>query len=127
MVRSSENQGRMTPEEMRQAQKEARKARFQDMIMILEHNGFRVIAIPKAMEKENTQMIVILKARGYTITAPNEDKGELTIYNDNGPIATADVNTGEITELEGIDNGKTEEEENPASASEEKKPEGSTA
>ena len=71
MTKFSENQGPMTPEEVKAIYQKSRRKRFGDMILVLENNGFKVLALQKAMGKENMQMIAILKARGFTVIAPN--------------------------------------------------------
>lgn len=76
MKHTSENQERHTPEEYEKLHIIARKKRYQDMIMVLEHNGFKVSAMQKAMDQENVQMIAILQARGFTVIAPNENELE---------------------------------------------------
>ena len=71
MTKFSENQGPLTPEEIKAIYQKSRRKRFGDMILVLENNGFKVLALQKAMDKENMQMIAILKARGFTVIAPN--------------------------------------------------------
>ena len=68
MTRSSENQGPISLEEAEAIYQSSRRKRFGDMILILENNGFKVSAVPKAIEQESMQMIAILQARGYDIT-----------------------------------------------------------
>lgn len=72
MKHTSENQGPITPEEIDDIYQKSRRKRFGDMILVLENNGFKVLALQKAMDKENMQMIAILKARGYEVIAPND-------------------------------------------------------
>jgi len=76
MKHTSENQKNLSPQEYEELHIIARKKRYQDMIMVLEHNGFKVSVVQKAMDQENVQMIAILRARGFTVIAPNENELE---------------------------------------------------
>ena len=72
MTNNSENQGPISPEEIKAIYQKSRRKHFGDMILVLENNGFKVLALQKAMDKENMQMIAILKTRGFEIIAPND-------------------------------------------------------
>jgi len=64
---SSENQGPFTQAEYEEMLRDGRRKRYIDIIMILESNGFKVVARQEAVDQENTQMVAILKARDFLV------------------------------------------------------------
>ena len=72
MKHESENQGNFTQKELNAMHKQAERRRDTDLIMILEHRGYRVLAQPLAMDKENVQMIAILEARKFKVINKDE-------------------------------------------------------
>lgn len=120
MKHSSNNQGQFTQAEYEEMMREGRRKRYIDIIMILEHNGFKVIARQEATDNENTQMIAILKSRGFLVINkknPSEsDKIEM-----NTLLNQPDIKERETEETQGKNEIEQETEKQGSEGIEEKK------